>query len=88
MREGAGFSGSIQCGFSNLNSICALGGPFTNVSGTVGYELAGTGDYFQGSGDTPGVRFGEAGLRLGSAAVVPHRFKRRALRYLPSDTSA
>jgi len=71
---GAGVSGGVQLAGSNGNSVCALGGPFANVSGTAGYELAGTGDYFQGAGDAPGglvqgggVTFGVGG---GGAASV------------------
>src|ERR1700722_7989694 len=44
LAQGAGVSGGVQLAGSNGNSVCALGGPFTNVSGTAGYELAGTGD--------------------------------------------
>lgn len=54
MAEGTGVSGGVQLAGSNGNSVCSLGGPFTNVSGTAGYELAGTGDYFFGAGDAPG----------------------------------
>lgn len=64
MAEGVAISGGVQLGGSNGNSVCALGGPFTNVSGTAGYELAGTGDYFDGAGDAPGgtVRGGRSDL--------------------------
>ena len=65
MAGGAGFSGGIQLAGSNGNSVCALGGPFTNVSGTAGYELAGTGDYFQGAGAGPGGVVQGGGVTLG-----------------------
>lgn len=65
MAAGAGVSGGVQFAGSNGNSVCALGGPFTNVSGTAGYELAGTGDYFQGAGDAPGGLVQGGGVTLG-----------------------
>lgn len=70
--EGAGFSGGVQVAGSNGNSVCALGGPFTNVSGTAGYEVAGTGDYFQGAGDAPGgvVQGGGATLGVGGGGAA------------------
>jgi len=52
--EGAGVSAGVQSGAGIGNSICSMGGPFQNVSGTGGEELAGTVDYFQGEGDAPG----------------------------------
>jgi RHS repeat-associated protein len=62
---GAGFSGGVQVSVSNGNSICALGGPFVNMSGTAGYELAGTADYFAGDGDAPGGFVQGGGFTLG-----------------------
>jgi RHS repeat-associated protein len=68
LAQGAGVSGGVQLAGSNGNSVCALGGPFTNVSGTAGYELAGTGDYFQGAGDAPGGTVKGGGVTLGVGA--------------------
>ena len=62
---GGAASVGVQLAGSNGNSVCALGGPFTNVSGTAGYELAGTGDYFQGAGDGPGGIVQGGGVTLG-----------------------
>lgn len=75
MAEGAGLSGGVLLGGSNGNSVCALGGPFTNISGTAGYDaLAGTGDYFEGRGDAPGGTVQGGGVTVGvgggSAASV------------------
>lgn len=66
--EGAGASAGISVGVSNANTICGLGGPFLNVSGTAGVDgLGGTGDYFEGAGDGPGgiVRRGGATIGVG-----------------------
>jgi hypothetical protein len=62
---GAAASGGIQAGFSNGNSICAMGGPFTNYSGTFGAEASGTADYFEGGGDAPGGTVSGGGLTGG-----------------------
>jgi hypothetical protein len=73
--EGAGVSVGIQLAGSNRYNVCSLGGPFANVSGTGGYEVAGTADYFWGEGNTPrglarggGVTIGVGG---GGAASLP-----------------
>ena len=71
LAEGAGASLGVQFAGSNGNSVCALGGPFTNVSGTGGVGgVAGTGDYFQGAGDAPGglVQGGGVTVGLGGGA--------------------
>ena len=74
MAAGAGWSGGVQAAASNGNQVCALGGPFVNVSGTGGAVLAGTFDYFEGSGDAPGGLVqgggGTVGVGGGGAASV------------------
>jgi RHS repeat-associated protein len=72
--EGAGGSGGISFAVSNARTVCGLGGPFINISGTGGYGLWGTGDYFTGPGDGPngivdGVG-GTFGLGGGASASV------------------
>ena len=54
LSAGAGASAGLQIGGSNGNSICAMGGPFGNVSGTAGAGIGGTVDGFAGCGDGPG----------------------------------
>ena len=51
---GAGGSAGLQVSASNGNSICAMGGPFYNASGTAGAGVGGTVDTFVGEGDAPG----------------------------------
>ena len=62
---GAGFSAGVHGSFSNGNTICAMGGPFANYSGTYGEALAGTVDYFDGAGDAPGGTVRGSGVTLG-----------------------
>ncbi len=62
---GAGVSGGLQLAGSNGNSVCALTGPFANASGTGGFEVGGTADYFQGAGEGPGGLVQGGGLTLG-----------------------
>lgn len=76
--QGTGFSGGANLGFSNGHSVCALGGPFGNFSGTFGLEgIAGTADYFRGAGDGPGgvvngggITFGVGGGGAASAQIT------------------
>ena len=69
--EGAGASAGISVGVSNANTICGLGGPFLNVSGTAGVDgLGGTGDYFEGAGDGPGGVVRGGGATIGLAGGV------------------
>jgi RHS repeat-associated protein len=64
--EGVGASGGVSVGVSNGKTVCALTGPFLNVSGTGGVEgLAGTGDYFTGRGDGPGGIVDGGGVTFG-----------------------
>jgi len=67
---GAGASLGVQAGVSNANTVCGIGGPFDNVSGTGGGEAAATIDYYQGRGDGPGgrVRGGGATVGVGGGA--------------------
>jgi RHS repeat-associated protein len=54
LAEGAGFSGGVSFAYSNAHTICGIGGPFGQASGTGGYGgAAATGDYFYGPGDGP-----------------------------------
>jgi RHS repeat-associated protein len=69
--EGAGASGGVSVGVSNADTVCGLGGPFLNVSGTGGIDgLAGTADYFTGAGNGPGgvVTGGGATIGVGGGA--------------------
>jgi RHS repeat-associated protein len=64
--EGAGASGGVSLGFSNANTVCGLGGPFLNLSGTGGVDgLAGTADYFTGAGNGPGGVVNGGGVTFG-----------------------
>ena len=72
---GGAASVGVQLAGSNGNSVCALGGPFANVSGTAGYELAGTGDYFQGAGDGPGGIVQGGGVTLGGGGGAGGSFQ-------------
>ncbi|PYU53113.1 MAG: hypothetical protein DMG48_02425 [Acidobacteria bacterium] len=64
--EGLSGSGGVSFGFSNARSVCGLGGPFLNVSGTGGYTgVAGTVDYFTGAGDGPNGVVDGGGFTLG-----------------------
>jgi RHS repeat-associated protein len=66
---GAGIGGEVslgvQLGISNGNSVCALGGPFGDLSVSGGAGLAGSADYFYGLGDAPGGVVQGAALTLG-----------------------
>ena len=68
LSAGAQCSVGIQASVSNGRSICAFGGPFYNLSGTGGFALAGTADYFIGDGDGPGGSVQGGGLTLGLGA--------------------
>jgi hypothetical protein len=62
---GAKVSTGISLSASNGNTVCALGGPFTNVSGTAGAGAGGTVDVFTGKGDAPGGVVWGAGGTIG-----------------------
>jgi RHS repeat-associated protein len=64
--EGLSGQGGISVAVSNAHTVCGLGGPFLNVSGTGGYTgIAGTADYFTGAGDGPNGVVDGAGGTLG-----------------------
>jgi hypothetical protein len=66
LATGARASGGVQFGGSNADTVCGLGGPFNNASGTLGVEgVAGTVDVFQGKGNGPGGVVTGGGLTLG-----------------------
>jgi len=53
-------------GYSNADTVCGLGGPFANASGTFGAEgVAGAVDVFQGNGNGPGGVVTGGGLTVG-----------------------
>ena len=65
---GAGARGSVgvQLAGSNADTVCGLGGPFMNASGTIGAEGAtATADIFQGKGNGPGGTVTGGGVTIG-----------------------
>jgi RHS repeat-associated protein len=63
---GARGSAGIQFGGSNADTVCGLGGPFMNASGTFGAEGAtATADVFQGNGNGPGGIVTGGGVTVG-----------------------
>ena len=63
---GSRASGGVQFGISNANTVCGLGGPFVNASGTLGVSgVAGTADVFHGKGNGPGGTVTGGGVTLG-----------------------
>ena len=63
---GARGSVGIQVGGSNADTVCGLGGPFMNASGTFGVEgAAATADVFQGNGNGPGGTVTGGGVTVG-----------------------
>lgn len=64
---GTGASAGVQGSVSDGRDICAMGGPFTNLSGTVGGGVGGTIDTFAGNGNAPGGVVTGAGGTLGLA---------------------
>jgi RHS repeat-associated protein len=66
--EGQGASGGVQLGISNSDTVCGLGGPFGNASGTGGIDgLGGTADVFSGRGPGPGGQVTGGGVTIGVA---------------------
>jgi RHS repeat-associated protein len=64
--EGAGVAGGISAAVSNAHTVCGIGGPFAQASGTGGFAgAAGTVDYFTGEGDAPNGIVDGVGATIG-----------------------
>ena len=62
---GAGSVGT-QVSYSNADTVCGLGGPFWNASGTFGAGGAVSADVFQGKGNGPGGTVTGGGVTAGA----------------------
>jgi len=67
---GAGLSAGVQGAYSNANTVCGLGGPFLNASGTFGAGGAVSADVFHGKGDGPGGTVTGGGVTAGGGAAA------------------
>lgn len=64
--EGAGVTGGVQVAGSNAYTVCGIGGPFLQGSGTFGVSgVAGTADAFHGPGNGPGGKVTGGGATFG-----------------------